>query len=437
MSERRVVITGVGAISPLGLGYGALRDGLLEGRHGIVPISLFDASLMNVRVAAEAAAYHDELLPSDPRHHVVLNRSMRLALVAAAEAVASAGLSEQPDVRADMACLMAINRYDINLEDFGESFARAISPTAPAGDGPSTFSFNRQRYLSRTFRAAHPLWLLKFIPNLAVAHVVRTFGMQCEANMYTAEAAASLQLLGDAAESIREGLFDAALCGASDSRISPIGLERYASLDLLATGTPEQVAISKPFDRCRSGYVMGEGAVFFVVESLEHARKRGARPLAEIAGWGQASDAFHPYRAHPEGRGLQISMARAIDKAGLSSEDVDLVAATAASLSDLDAAEATALRATFPSTTPLVTAPAGAIGRTHTAVGAFGAAALIIAIAEQAVPPTANTIEPDSDAPAGLVIGTEARPARIRTTLANAYSFGGPCASVVLREVDA
>lgn len=434
MADRRVVVTGVGAVSPLGLGYPALRDGLIAGRHGIVPISLFDASLTPVRVAAEATSYHDGLLPSDPRHHVVLNRSMRLALVAAAEAMSSAGLDEQPDVRADMACLMATDRYDINLEDFGESFARAIGPNP---DSPSDFSFNRQRYLSRTFRAAHPLWLLKFIPNLAVAHVVRTFGMQCEANMYTTEAAASLQLIGDAAESIREGLFDAALCGSSDSRISVIGLERYLSLGLLATGTPDEVALSMPFDRSRRGYVIGEGSVFLVVESLEHAERRGARPLAEIVGWGQGSDAYHPYRAEPEGRGLRLSMERSLKKAGVGPDEIDLVVATAASMPDLDAAEAAALRTTFPTSTPLVTAPAGAIGRTHTAVGAFGAAAAIGAIEKQAVPPTANTLEPDSDAPQGLVIGKEARSARIRTAMVNAFSFGGPCASLVIREVEA
>ena len=211
-----------------------------------------------------------------------LSRSMRLGLVAAAEAVSSAGLDERPDIRAGMACLMAVERYDINLEDFGESFARAISADA---DAPSGFSFSRQKYLSRSHRAAHPLWLLKFIPNLAVAHVVRTFGMQCEANAYTSESAASLQLLGDAAESIRDGLFDAALCGASDSRISPLGIERYLSLNLLAPGTPDDVSISMPFDRKRRGYVLGEGAVFLVVEALDHAERRGVRPLAELAGW--------------------------------------------------------------------------------------------------------------------------------------------------------
>lgn len=432
MTERRVVVTGVGVVSPLGLGFDAFRDGLIAGRHGVRPISLFDASKSPVSVAAEAGDFHDELLPSDPRHHVVLNRSMRLGLVAAAEAISSAGLNERPDVRAGMACLMAVDRYDINLEDFGESFSRAIS----ADDGaPSGFSFSRQRYLSRTHRAAHPLWLLKFIPNLAVAHVVRTFGMQCEANAYTAEAAASLQLLGDAAESIREGLFDAALCGASDSRISPIGLERYLSLGLLAHGTPDQVGISMPFDRDRRGYVLGEGAVFFVLESLEHAERRGARPLAELSGWGQASDAFHPYRAHPEGRGLRLAMSRALDKADVQPNAVDFVAATAASLPDLDSAEGAALRATFGDSSPGVTAPAGAIGRTHTSGGTFAAATALVALSVQAIPPTANTANPDPDSPPGLVTGLEARPARIRTTLANAYSFGGPCASVVFKEV--
>lgn len=432
MTERRAVITGVGVVSPLGLGYEAFRDGLLAGRHGIGPISLFDASRSPVRVAGEVRGYDDELLPSDPRHHVVLNRSMRLGLVAAAEAVRSAGLDARPEIRADMTCLMAIDRYDINLGDFGESFARAISPDEAA---PSGFAFSRQKYLSRTHRAAHPLWLLKFIPNLAVAHVVRTFGMQCEANTYTAEAAASLQVLGDAADSIREGLYDAALCGSSDSRISPIGFERYLSLGLLAEGGPDETAISTPFDRARRGYVLGEGSVFFVVESLEHAERRGARPLAEIAGLGMGSDAHHPYRAHPEGRGLALSMSRALDRAGVPASDVDLVAAAAASLPDLDAAESAALRQAFGSPGPAVTAPSGALGRTHTSSGAFSAAAALVAIASQSVPPTANTSEPDADAPAGLATGTEARPARIRTVLANAFSFGGQCASLVLKEV--
>ena len=432
MAERRVVVTGVGVVSSLGVGYEPFRDALLAGRHGIAPISLFDASRSPARVAAEARDYRDEMLPSDPRHHVVLSRPMRLGLVAAAECVASAGLGAEDGNRDGAACLMAVNRYDINLEDFGESFARSMLPDADADSG---FAFDRTRYLSRGHRAAHPLWLLKFIPNLATAHVVRTFGLQGEANMYTGEAAASLQPIGHAAESIREGLYDVALCGGSDSRIAPIGFARYLSLGLLAEGDPEEIAISTPFDRARRGYVLGEGAVFLALEALDHAERRGATPLAEVVGWGEGSDAYHPYRPHPEGRGLQVSMTEALRVAGLAPEEIDLVVATACSLPDVDSAEATALRTTFGAHAPAVTAPAGAVGRTHIAVGAVGAATALVALGSQTVPPTANTADPADDAPAGLVVG-EAKPAPLRTAVVNAWSFGGQCASVVFKEVE-
>lgn len=429
MSERRVVITGIGVVSPLGVGFGAFREGLLAGRSGAGPITAFDASKIPVKVAAQAAGYDDALLPSDPRHHVVLNRPMRLGLVAAAEAVASAGLADRPDVRERAACLVAVNRWDINLEDFGESFARSIKPDA---DEASGFAFDRKHYLSRGYRAAHPLWLLKFIPNLAAAHVVRTFGLQGEANTYTAEAAASAQLLGHAASSIRDGLYDVAVCGGSDGRISAVGVATYLPLGVLAEGDG---AVSRPFDRDRDGYVLGEGAAYFVVEALDHALARGARPLAELAGWGDGSDAYDPVRAHPEGRGLARSMRTALEVAGREPADVDLVVATAASLPDLDSAEAVAVRQTFGAHEPLVTAPAGAIGRTHVAVGALGAAAAVVAIAEQAAPPTANTSNLAADAPAGLVTGTEPKAAPVRTALVNAWSFGGQCASLALSEV--
>jgi 3-oxoacyl-[acyl-carrier-protein] synthase II len=431
MTERRVVVTGIGVVSPFGVGYDAFRNGLLEGRNAISPISLFDASRSPVKVAGEARGYDDALLPSDPRHHVVLSRSMRLGLVAAAECVARAGLDEE--ARRDAACLMAIDRYDITLEDFGESFARSMRESAEA---PLGYAFDRTKYLSRGHRAAHPLWLLKFIPNLAAAHVVRTFGLEGEANTYTGEAAASIQLLGHAAASIREGLYDVALCGGCDSRITPIGFERYLSLGLLAPGDETETAISMPFDRARRGYVLGEAAVFFALESLERALERGATPVCELLGWGDGSDAFHPYRAHPEGRGIAGAMTEALRLAKVDVADVDAVVAAAPSLEDVDAAEATAIASVFGSHAPAVTAPAGAIGRTHVASGAVAAAAAAVAIEAQRVPPTTGTTDPDDRAPAGLVT-SEARERRVRAALANAWSFGGQCASILLGEVRA
>lgn len=430
MNGRRVVVTGIGVASPIGMGFEAFRAGLLAGRCGVAPITHFDASRARSRVAAEVAGYDDEMLPTEPRYNVVLGRPMRLGLVAAAEALANARLDRDSEARARAACLMAIGRYEFNLDEFGSAFARSLKPDPEGG-----YAFDRYVFRTRGARSTHPMWLLKFIPNLAVAHIVRTFGMQGEANTYTTEAAAGLQVLADAAESIREGRYDVALCGAADSRLTPLGVARYAALGLLAEGGPEETAVSRPFDRARRGYVLGEGAVFFVLEALEHAERRGASPLAEVSGWGGASDAHHPYRAHPEGRGLRGSMSAAMRVAGAAPSDVDLVVATAASLPDLDSAEAAALRDVFREGAPAVTAPAGAIGRAHTAAGAFGAAAAIVAISEQAIPPTVNTTHPAEDAPRHLVIGEGPRRARVRAVVANAFSFGGQCASVLIREV--
>jgi len=431
MSGRRVVVTGIGAVSSLGIGYEALREGLFAARNGATAISWFDASGLPVRVAAEARGVTDEMLLSDPRHHRILSRPMRFGLVAAAEALSSAGLLDAPEVRAPTACLMTLNRQDIHLSEFGESFARAMLP--PDG-GSGGFRFSRDKFFSRGVRALHPLWLLGFIPNLAVAHISRTFDLRGEMNTYTAEAAAGLQLVGDAAQSIREGQYDVALCGGSDGRVDPVNLARYLALGILAEGTDEDATVSRPFDVRRRGAVIGEGAGFLVLEDADHAARRGARVFAEVVGWGGGSDAYHPVRAHPEGIGLRLSMESALRSADLEAANVDGVVAAASSMPDYDVAESTALASLFGKYAPPVTAPAGALGRTFSAAGALAAVVGAVAVAEGSLPPTANTSTPAPDAPAGLVFGTKPSPA-VRTVLANAYSIGGTCASAIFAEV--
>jgi 3-oxoacyl-[acyl-carrier-protein] synthase II len=424
LGERRVVVTGVGSASPVGVGFPALREGLLAGRSGVRPISLFDASRLKVHVGAEVVEYSDSLLPSDPRYHKILSRQMRLGLVAAADCLKSTGL--EAGALAGAACLAAVGRHDINVAEFGESIRRGMNESG---------GYDAERYFTRGVRALHPLWLLTFIPNLLAAHVGATFGLQGEANTYTADGAAALQALGDGAAAIREGAYDVALCGGCDSRLDPLGMARWMALGLLAEGGPDEIAVSMPFDRARHGYVLGEGAVFFVLEEAGHAARRGARPLAEVAGWGGGSDGYPPFRAHPEGRGLQRSMRAALDSAGVRDADVDLCVAAACSLPDRDAAEGLAISSVLPGSVA-VTAPASMLGRSHAAFGAFAAAAAVVALDAQAIPPTVNTREPDATAPAGLVLGERARAARLRTALANGYALGGQCASVLFREVD-
>jgi 3-oxoacyl-[acyl-carrier-protein] synthase II len=425
LEERRIVVTGVGVASPVGIGLAALRCGLLEGRSGIRPISLFDTTVLPIRVAAEVLDYSDELLPSDPRYHKILSRQMRLGLVAAADCIRSAGLGDDAGALADAACLVAVGRHDINVAEFGKSIKRGMNDVGES---------DPDRYLARGVRALHPLCLLSFIPNLLVAHIGTTFGLRGEANTYTADGAAALQAIGDGAAAIREGLYDVALCGGCDARIDPLGMARWMALGLLAEGERDDTGLSMPFDRARRGYVLGEGAVFLMLEEAGRAARRGARALAEVSGSGGASDGYPLFLAHPEGRGLQRSMRAAVDAARVRAGEVDLVVAAACSLPDRDAAEGIAIASVFPEQTA-VTAPASMLGRSHAAGGAFAAATAIVALGAQAIPPTINTREPDATAPAGLVTGDSARPGRVRLALANGYALGGQCASVVFREV--
>jgi 3-oxoacyl-[acyl-carrier-protein] synthase II len=181
--------------------------------------------------------------------------------------------------------------------------------------------------------------------------------------------------------------------------------------------------------------VLGEGAAFLVLEEAGHAARRGACAVAEVVGWGGGSDGYHACSPHPQGRGVETAMRAALGSAGLAQDDVDLVVAAASSRVDTDAAEAAALAAVFGDLEPAVTAPAGALGWTHSAAGSFAAVAAVLALEAQKVPPTANTTTPDRDAPRGLVTGTQSRVARLRTALVNASALGGKSASAVFAEV--
>lgn len=426
MAHRRVLVTGIGVAAPLGIGVDAFRTSLLRGESGVRPITLFEPGEFPVRVAAEVPGFDDTLVAGDSRYLRVMSRAMKLAVVAASEAVVSARLDAAS--LAETACVAAVGRHDMTVPEFGPGFARAMRQT----DGG--FEFDRTAYLTRGVRAMHPLWLLTFIPNLAISHIAATTGVRGEANTLTTEGAAGLQAIAEAAASIRDGAYDVALCGGCDARITPVGLARSLSGGMLAEATcPNE---SRPYDETRRGFVAGEGAAFFVLEESERARARGARALAEVTGWGEASDAYDPWRAHPEGRGLRNAMRSALSRAGRHADEVDLVVACAASMPDLDAAEAAALDSTFEARSLAVTAPASSLGRAHAAAGALAAAAGLVALVESAIPPTINTRTPMDGAPRGLVTGTHAVAKQLSAVVVNGYALGGECASVVLERAD-
>lgn len=415
----------MGVVSPFGIGEPAFREGVFAGRSGIGAITRFDCRTSPVRIAAEVPGFRDDLVQADKRFLRVMSRQMQFGSVAVAESLRSAGLADADAVRTNIAWFASVGRHDFTIDEFGESFKRALDDSG---------RFDLAKYYARGYRAIYPLRLLTFIPNVAALFSGIEHRIEGETNTYTSEAASGLQAIGVAAAGIREGRFDAAICGACDARISPFGISRMIVGGMLAEG--DDATASRPFDRLRRGFVVGEGAAFLVVESEAHARARGARPLAEIAGWGAGSDAYHPSQPHPEGRGLRSAMRRAMAAAGVSPSDVDLVVAAAAGSTEYDAAESRAIGDVFGSQPVAVTAPAGAIGRTQAASGIFNALVAVLSSEESRVPVTVNTTEPDEQAPAGLVFGGVARARPVRRVLANGYSVGGQCASVLIRRVE-
>jgi 3-oxoacyl-[acyl-carrier-protein] synthase II len=237
-------------------------------------------------------------------------------------------------------------------------------------------------------------------------------------------------VLAEAASAIREGLYDAAVCGACDSRITPLGLVRSLASGLAARA--ESASDSRPFDKSRHGFIVSEGAAFFVIEELESARKRGATIHCEIAGSGESCDAYHPTLAHPDGRGLVHSMSVAIARAGWSANEVDLVVACSSSMPDLDSAEAVAISRVFADASPLVTAPSSLFGRAHAAASALAVATAAVAIDHAFVPPTINTDVPMDGAPRGLVLGDSVE-RNVRSAIVNGYAIGGQCATLAIR----
>jgi 3-oxoacyl-[acyl-carrier-protein] synthase II len=419
MNQRSVVITAIGAVSPFGVGSELLQRALFEGRCAIRPIERFDAAKAPVRVAAEVPPLACETA-SDCRHARIMSLPMKLAMVAAGECLRNAALP--PDESRRRACYLGIGRHDGTIEDFGEAFRRSLDHNG---------QFDRGIYYAKGVRAKHPLRLLTFIPNIAVTFVCLEHGIEGEANTFTSEGVASLHAIAEAAVAIRDGLADVAICGGTDGRVDAFGLARPAALGLLASG-PD--AVSRPYDRRREGAIQGEGAVFLVLEHAEHARARGAQPLAEITAHCHGADAFHPYRAHPEGRGLAATMAGVLERAGCEPMDVDLIVGAAASLPDWDAAEANAINAVFSGCEPAVTALAGHIGRTSAAAGAFGVAAGVWALRDQIASPVLGTELPDEGAPPGLVLRKSVS-RHIEHVIVNATAVGGQCSSLLLRRV--
>jgi 3-oxoacyl-[acyl-carrier-protein] synthase II len=403
------VITGLGAVTPLGLDAPSTWEGLLAGRSGVVPISLFDASDLPVRIAGEVTGFDPEsfLGPKKTRRTA---RFSQLAIAAAREAVADAAL----DVAGDPGNVGVL----VNCAVAGVPEA-AEATEALVAQGP---------------RGVSPTYVPMTIPNMAACEVAMDLGAHGPVNASALACASGNYALLEARRLILSGEADVVVAGGTDAGISRVLFSGLANMGPMSERNDDPAGASRPFDGERDGFVFGEGAVVFVVESAAHAAARGAQVYASVAGGALTCDAFHMSAPEPSGTFAAAAITQALQRTGTAPEAVDYVCAHGTGTRANDATETRAIRTAFgPAADRLaISSPKSMTGHLIGAAGALSAMVSVLAMRDGVVPPTTNLHTPDPECDLDYV-PLVARELEVNTALVNAFGFGGQNCVLVLR----
>jgi 3-oxoacyl-[acyl-carrier-protein] synthase II len=399
---RRVVVTGLGLISPLGIGTEATWDALIAGRSGVGPITKFDASDFSVRIAAEVKGF-DAGRWLEPKEQRKVDTFVHYAVAAADMALAQSGL------------------------EITEANAGRVGVVIGSGIGGfPMIQETHKTLLERGPRRVSPFFIPGSIINMCSGMVSIRTGAKGP-NMATCTACStSAHAISDALLYIRHGYADAVIAGGSEAVITPLPVAGFASMRALSARNDDPERASRPWDRDRDGFVIGEGAGIVILEELEHARRRGAPVLAELVGFGMSSDAHHISAPSDDGDGAVRAMRAALDDAGLNPEDVDYINAHGTSTPAGDVAETIAIKQVFGGYAKklLVSSTKSMSGHLLGAAGGFEFAVSVLALVNGVVPPTINLDNPDPENDLDYVPHT-AREAGIRVVLTNSFGFGG------------
>ncbi|WGK92295.1 beta-ketoacyl-ACP synthase II [Pseudomonas migulae] len=420
MSERRVVVTGMGLVSPLGSGVEAVWERLLAGRSGLRNLPDEVVADLPAKVggavptlAEDAEAGFDPDRATPPKEQKKMDRFIMFAMEAARQALEQAGWQAQ-DANAQERTATIIGS---GVGGFG-AIADAVRTTDSRGP-----------------RRLSPFTIPSFLVNLAAGHVSIQHGFKGPLGAPVTACAAGVQAIGDAARLIRCGEADIAVCGGAEASIDRVSLAGFAAARALSSGyneTPERA--SRPFDSDRDGFVMGEGAGLLVIESLEHALARGAQPLAELVGYGTSADAYHLTAGPEDGSGARRAMSLALAQAGIAAAQVQHLNAHATSTPVGDLGELAAIKSLFGTDNKIaVTSTKSATGHLLGAAGGIEAIFTLLAIRDQIVPATLNLDNPDPAAQGVDIVHGQARPMAIEYALSNGFGFGGVNASVLFK----
>lgn len=422
VAPRRVVITGMGAISPAGVGVEPLWRAAVEGACAISPLEGAVAEAVNVHVAGQVRDF-------DPTEHGLTKKQARrwerfvqYAAVAADEAMQQAGLVVPAAEEDDSPWQLAPG---IDPERFATVFGSGIG-------GMDIFTAEAVKMHEKGGKRVSPLFIPTMIGNIAAGELAIRYGLQGECTNCVVACATGTQCVGDAYRLIRFGLADRALCGGAEESVSDISIAGFANLGAL-THEADPACASRPFDANRSGFVAGEGAGALVLESLDAAQARGAQILAEVVGFGTSCDAHHITAPEPSGAGVARAMRLALDEAGFTPDEVGHLNAHGTSTGLNDATEARAfckLQGVDASSIP-VTSTKGITGHMLGAAGAVEAIVCALSLANDLVPPTAGFVEADPECPVEVLTEVR-RDCPQKVALSNSIGFGGHNATLAL-----
>ncbi|MHC5022548.1 MAG: beta-ketoacyl-[acyl-carrier-protein] synthase family protein [Planctomycetota bacterium] len=427
MPDTRVVITGMGWVTPLGHDLDSVWDNLVNGRSGVGPIDRFDAGTFPTTFAAQVRDF--DVTPSleHPEAHAHAGINTQFALGAARQAWDQAGLGSFDDLDPRRAGIYL--GAGEGVLDF-DTYARVdvASWDEPAG------AVDTVKWARTAFELMDRCGEIEQEPNMPAAHIAREFGVRGPTYNCLTACAASTQAIGEAFSIIQRGDADVMISGGTHTMIHVLGVTGFNRLTALSTRNDDIGTAARPFNRSRDGFVMGEGSGIVILESLEHASARGAAPLAEIVGYGSSADAFRITDMHPDGRGPAVAIQQALAQAGIDPHAVDergrppihYISAHGTGTKENDSIETKAVKAVFGDNAPRI--PVSSIksmtGHLIAAAGSIELITCVLAIRHQMLPATINLHDPDPDLDLDY-IPNESRPSQVDTCLSNSFGFGG------------
>ena len=430
---RRVVITGIGVISPIGIGAKAFWDNLVEGKVGVRRIAAFDPSGLPSQIAGEVPAYKiSDYVPKSYRKATkVMARDIELAVIAADDAFKDAGLhskayTESPTIdSARFGCNIGAGLISVDLNEL----------TAAMHAGRDGNKLDLKRWGREGMSQLTPLWLLKYLPNMLACHVTIVHGLKGPSNTITCADASSHLAIGEAYRTVQRGHADLAICGGAETKVVPMSLMRQILLKRVTESkndSPETAV--RPFDADASGTAVAEGGGLFIVEELEHARARGAKIYAEIVGFGASQDTYSVTEPDPSGRSYAKAITKALAESNMRPEDIGLLVPNGLGIPSHDRAELAGLRTALGAsaeTVPLAPIK-GQIGNLAAGSG-VDAAAAVLSLQHNTIPGAPNTRKLLEGVK--LNVRPDIRDAKIDVAVSSVYSLGGQNAALVFRRV--